>query len=146
MPSVHFHQHDDASSVFNLDSNSLWTSSLLWIHCAPWMTLIFLKHGSLCFGFFSLPFPCSKTFMTLGGLLGFYHIREGGLRPYAWAMVKFRSRCPSGGAVGLCPWRDASCQRHSTGAEAAADPSRAETEARALGLRGRVSSERGRKA
>ena len=47
--------------------------------------------------------------------------------------------------MGLCPRRDATCQRHSTGAEATANPSRAATEALAPRLRGRVSSEQGRR-
>lgn len=38
--------------------------------------------------------------MTSGGLLGFYRVGVGDCRPYAWAMVKLSSRCPSGGAVG----------------------------------------------
>lgn len=63
------------------------------------MKFIFLKHGS--FFFF---FPCYswalKLFMTSGGLLGFYRVGVGDCRPYAWAMVKLSSRCPSGGAVG----------------------------------------------
>ena len=41
-----------------------------------------------------------KLFMTSGGLLGFYRVGVGDCRPYAWAMVKLSSRCPSGGAVG----------------------------------------------
>lgn len=75
--------------------------------------------------------PALKLPMTSGGLLGFHRIQEGGRRPYAWATVQL-SRCPARGAVLLCPRRETTCQRCSTGTRKVANSSSAAIEAPAL--------------
>ena len=86
----------------------------------PWNRALFFCHSSAL-----------KLLMPSGGLLGFHRVQEGGRRPYAWATVQL-SRCPARGALLLCPRREPTCQRCSTGTRKVANSSSAAVEAPAL--------------
>ena len=100
------------------------------------MKFIFLKHGS----FFSpLLFLDSKTFHDLRRSSGLLPCWGGGLQAICLGNGEIEQQMSFWRGCRLCPGREATCQRGSTGTRTAADSSGAATEAPALGLgRGRL--------